>query len=282
MGEVRRIDVREIITSKSPSLGRRLPSFLIRYLEKIIHQHEINDILSRYRHLKDREFIAAVLDYMGISYQVYGTVNLPSEGRFIFASNHPLGGLDGLVFINEVSRHYPSVRFPVNDLLLNLTNLSGIFLPVNKHGQQGKISALAIEKAYSSSDQILYFPAGLCSRRKKGKISDLDWHKSFISKAVWHRRDIIPVYFSGENSSFFYNLAAIRNLFRIKTNLEMLYLPDEMFRQKGRAISITFGKPVAWQTFDKRRTPTGWAEFMRKKTYELAEQQKRYEEGQKK
>lgn len=270
MGELRKIDVREIIRSKSPSLGKRIPSFIIRYLEKTVHQEEINEILRIYSDLKDREFVAAVLDYMGITYRAFGTGNLPPEGRFVFASNHPLGGLDGLVFINEVSKHYPSVKFPVNDLLLNIPNFSGIFLAVNKHGSQGRDSALTIEKAYASDDQILYFPAGLCSRRRRGKISDLDWQKSFINKAVWHRRDIIPVYFSGRNSNFFYSLASARSLLGIRTNIEMLWLPDEMFSQKGRALSIVFGKPVPWQTFDKKKNATQWAEFVKRKTYDLA------------
>ncbi|MDX9929460.1 MAG: glycerol acyltransferase [Bacteroidales bacterium] len=270
MGELRKIDVREIIRSKSPSLGKRIPSFIIRYLEKTVHQEEINEILRIYSDLKDREFVAAVLDYMGITYRAFGTGNLPPEGRFVFASNHPLGGLDGLVFINEVSKHYPSVKFPVNDLLLNIPNFSGIFLAVNKHGSQARDSALTIEKAYASDDQILYFPAGLCSRRRRGKISDLDWQKSFINKAVWHRRDIIPVYFSGRNSNFFYSLASARSLLGIRTNIEMLWLPDEMFSQKGRALSIVFGKPVPWQTFDKKKNATQWAEFVKRKTYDLA------------
>jgi putative hemolysin len=158
----------------------------------------------------------------------------------------------------------------VNDLLLNIPNFSGIFLAVNKHGSQARDSALTIEKAYASDDQILYFPAGLCSRRRRGKISDLDWQKSFINKAVWHRRDIIPVYFSGRNSNFFYSLASARSLLGIRTNIEMLWLPDEMFSQKGRALSIVFGKPVPWQTFDKKKNATQWAEFVKRKTYDLA------------
>jgi len=270
MSDFQQINVRNVLISKSPRLGRRLPGFVIRYLERIVHQNEINEILRNYGHLHDREFIAAVLDYMGITYKAIGIENLPPSGRFIFASNHPLGGLDGLVFMNEVSKHYPSVKFPVNDLLLNLNNLSGIFLPINKHGVQDRESVRAIDNAYASDDQILYFPAGICSRKLKGKICDLEWQKSFITKAVWHQRDIIPVYFSGRNSGFFYSLATIRSLLGIKTNLEMLYLADEMFRQKGKELVIVFGKPVSWKTFDKSNSATGWAAWMRRKSYELA------------
>lgn len=270
MSEIQKIGVRKVLISKSPRLGKNMPGFIIRYLERILHQDEINTILADYAGLKDKEFVRAVLEFMGIRYTAYGTENLPASGRFIFASNHPLGGLDGLVFIDEVAKHYPSVKFPVNDLLLNVNNFSGIFLPVNKHGAQYRDGVRSIEEAYASDAQILYFPAGLCSRKKNGVIRDLDWQKSFITKAVWHRRDIIPVYFSGRNSDFFYSLARIRSMAGIKTNIEMLYLADEMFKQKGKEIRIAFGKPVPWQTFDKTRSASEWAGFMKRKSYDLS------------
>lgn len=263
------IDVEKVLASKNPSLARTIPSFLINYLKRIIHQDEINILLRENGHLRDSDFVNATLQYMGTTYKVYGRENIPSSGRFIFVSNHPLGGLDGLVFINELSKFFSNIRFPVNDILMNLTNLSGIFLPVNKHGAQAKDAIRQLEEAYASDCQILYFPAGLCSRKKKGKIEDLVWQKSFITKAIQHRRDIVPAFFSGRNSDFFYNLANIRLFLRIKGNIEMLYLPDEMFRQKGKDISLVFGKVIPWQTFDHSRSPAGWAEWVKSRCYEL-------------
>ena len=154
----------------------------------------------------------------------------------------PLGGLDGLVFIYELSKHFREIKFPVNDILTNIKNLSGIFLPVNKHGAQARDVALKIEEAYASDCQILYFPAGLCSRKKRGVIKDLQWQKSFITKSIQHKRDIVPAFFSGRNSDFFYNLANFRKMTGLKANIEMLYLADEMFRQKGKEIDLVFGK----------------------------------------
>jgi len=180
-----------------------------------------------------------------------------------------LGGLDGLVFIYELSKHFPDIKFPVNDILTSIKNLSGIFLPVNKHGNQAKEAARLIEEAYSSDCQILYFPAGLCSRKKRGIIKDLTWHKSFISKSIQHKRDIVPAFFSGRNSDFFYNLANFRKLIGIKANIEMLYLADEMFKQKDKEISLVFGSPIPWETFDKSRSAPEWAEWVKSKTYDL-------------
>jgi len=267
--ENQKIDVRSVIYSKNPTLARTIPRFVINYLEKIVHQDELNGFLLKYGHLKDAELIAAGLSHFEIKYKVYGTENIPKSGRYIFVSNHPLGGLDGLVFIHELSKHFARIKFPVNDILTNIKNLSGIFLPVNKHGSQAKDAAILIEKSYASDDQILYFPAGLCSRKKKGIIRDLQWHKSFISKSIQHKRDIVPAFFSGRNSDFFYNLANIRKMAGIKANIEMLYLADEMFRQKDKEISLVFGEPIPWRTFDKTRSAPEWAEWVKSNSYEL-------------
>jgi putative hemolysin len=267
--KVLQVDVEKILYSKNPALKKAVPAFVIKYLKRIIHQDEINDLLRNYGHLKDFEFIEAGLKYLKIKYNVYGSENIPREGRYIFASNHPLGGLDGAVFINELSKYFRNIKFPVNDILINLGNLSGIFLPVNKHGAQGKEAARTLAEAYASDCQILYFPAGLCSRKKGGVIKDLKWHKSFVSKSVEYKRDIIPAYFSGRNSNFFYNLSVIRNFLGIKANLEMLYLADEMFNQKGKEINLVFGKTIPWETFDHSRSHTEWAEWVKSRSYEL-------------
>lgn len=267
--EIKLIDVEKVINSKNPALGRSVPSFVVRYLKKIVHQEELNEFLKQYGHLKNADLIYAGLKHFNIKYKVSGSENIPGDGRYIFVSNHPLGGLDGLVFIYEISRYFSNVKFPVNDILTNIENLNGIFLPVNKHGAQGREAAMMIEEAYASDCQILYFPAGLCSRKKRGIIKDLVWQKSFITKSVMHKRDIIPAFFSGRNSDFFYNLSNIRTFLGIKANIEMLYLADEMFRQKDKEIHLVFGRKIPWETFDKSRSPIEWAEWVRSKSYEL-------------
>jgi hypothetical protein len=269
VNKIQLIDVESVLKSKNPSLAKLVPSFLVNYLRKIVHQDELNEFLKEYGHLRDVDLIHAGLNFMRTNYKVYGEENLPGEGRYIFVSNHPLGGLDGLVFIYEISRHFPDLRFPVNDILTNIENLNGIFLPVNKHGSQGREAAKMIEEAYSSDSQILYFPAGLCSRKKGGEIKDLVWHKSFITKAVTHKRDIVPAFFSGRNSDFFYNLSNFRNFLGIKANIEMLYLADEMFKQRNKEISLIFGNKISWETFDKSRSPSEWAGWVKLKCYEL-------------
>lgn len=264
-----KIDVENILQSKNPALAKVIPGFVINYLKRIVHQDELNVFLAKYGHLKDADLIAAGLSHFEIKYKVNGIENIPGSGRHIFVSNHPLGGLDGLVFIYELSKHYDDIKFPVNDILTNIKNLSGIFLPVNKHGAQARDVARKIEEAYSSDCQILYFPAGLCSRKKNGIVRDLQWQKSFITKAIQHKRDVVPAFFSGRNSEFFYNLANLRKTIGLKANIEMLYLADEMFRQKDKEIHLVFGKPISWEAFDKSKTALEWAEWVKDKSYAL-------------
>jgi len=267
--DILQIDVEDVLRAKSPSLAKAIPGFLINYIKRIVHQDDINLILKNFGHLKDLEFIKPTLEFMGITYKVFGSENLPLSGRYFFVSNHPLGGIDGLVLINELGKHYRNIKSPVNDILMNLENLSGIFLPINKHGGQAKDAIRQLDETYASDSQILYFPFGLCSRKKDGKIQDLVWHKSFITKAVQHKRDVVPVFLSGRNSNFFYNLSNFRKSLGIKANIEMLYLPDEMFRQKEKVIAVVFGKPIPWQTFDNSKSPSEWAEWVKTKSYEL-------------
>lgn len=266
-----RIDVKEIFRDKNPALARLIPGFIISYLRKIIHEDELNDFLSKYGELRDLELVNAGLAYLGVSYNVHNSQNIPGPGRYIFVSNHPLGGLDGAVFISELSKYYDDVKFPVNDILMNIENMSGIFLPINKHGGQARESVKLIDEAYASDAQILYFPAGLCSRKKHGEIMDLEWQKNFVIKAQKHRRDIVPVYFSGRNSDWFYGLSNFRKAVGIKSNIEMLYLPDEMFKQKNKDIHIVFGEAISWTTFDKSKTSFEWAQWLKGKSYELAD-----------
>ncbi|MDR1602216.1 MAG: 1-acyl-sn-glycerol-3-phosphate acyltransferase [Tannerella sp.] len=273
MTKLRRIDVKQVLHGKSPRLARMIPAFLIQYLCRLIHQDEINAILERYRHLQGVAFMQALVHEFGLTLQLHGEENLSAGGRYIFASNHPLGGLDGICLAAILGERYDSkIRYLVNDLLMFIPNLQSIFVPINKHGSQGRDATLKIEESFRSDNQILTFPAGLCSRKTKGRICDLAWKKSFIQKAAAHRRDIVPVYFEGRNSAFFYRLANIRKRLGIKMNIEMLYLPDEMFGNKNQTFRIYFGTPVPWQTFDKTMKWEEWAEWVKKKVYSLKEE----------
>lgn len=266
------IDIDKVIASKSPRLQRALPRFIVRYLKRIIHQDEINEVLLKHGHKQGVDFIDEALKVMQVTYSVKGIENLKPDGRYLFASNHPLGGLDGMILIHLLGKLYPEVKFPVNDLLMHITQLHNIFIPINKHGAQSSQNVKLMDATFASDAQVLYFPAGLCSRKQHGKIEDLEWKKSFIVKAIQHKRDVVPVFFSGRNSNFFYNLARLRTFMGIKANIEMLYLVNEMFKQKGKSITVIIGEPIPYTTFNSSRTPAEWAKWVKTIVYGLGKQ----------
>ena len=267
---ITQIDIKQVLRQKAPSAARKIPGFMVDYLIRTVHQDELNEILRRYHDKDGVAFMQELIGYFDLNLELVNEENIPAEGRYIFASNHPLGGLDGICLSAIIGGRFDGkIRYLVNDLLLYLSNLRSIFVPINKHGAQGKKNAELIEKAYASANQIITFPAGLCSRKQNGKIQDTEWKKSFIQKAVEYRRDIVPVFFEGRNSNFFYCLANMRKALGIKMNYEMIYLPDEMFKSKHKTYSIHFGKPIPWQTFDSSRKPAEWAEWVKEIVYNL-------------
>ena len=267
------IDVKNVLRSKLKDKADKIPAFVLNYLIRIIHQDEINHILEIYHDLQGVDFMEALVGYFNVSLNIKNEENLPADdNKYIFASNHPLGGFDGICLSFLLGKQYNGkVRCLVNDLLLAIPNLQSIFVPINKHGSQSKDTAIKTEEAFMSDNHIITFPAGLCSRKRKGIICDVEWKKSFIQKAVSYKRDIVPIYFEGRNSTFFYRFANIRKFFNIKINLEMLYLPDEMFSQKNKSFNIHIGKPIPWQTFDSSRKAGEWAVYVKEEVYKLAE-----------
>lgn len=267
--EFKPIDIREVFKAKSPGLAKIIPGFVYRYLQRILHIDFLNEIMERNGHLVGIDFIEQVVKEFNIKEHIYGFENIPDSGKFIFASNHSLGGFDGILLMKYVDKKLGKLKFLTNDILMNIPNLSPIFVPVNKHGGHSREAAKALLEVYNSDQQILIFPAGLASRRIKGKIIDLDWKKHFISKSIKHKRDIIPIFIEGRNSNRFYRIVNFRKFFRIKWNLEMFFLPDETVKHKNSDIPIYFGKPIPYTTFDKSKTHKEWAEWVKEKVYNL-------------
>lgn len=264
------IDIRNVIHSKSPKLAKWIPKPLIKYLQRTIHEDEINRIMIKFHDLTGLDFVDALIEELGVEVRLDGENNIPIDESVVFVANHPLGGLDGIAFMNAIGRYRRDVKFLVNDILLNIKNLEPLFIPVNKVGNQGKNYIKAIDTAYSNDDALLVFPAGLVSRKIKGKITDLEWKKSFISRSKKYKKNIVPVYIEGRNSNFFYNLANIRKKIGIKANIEMLYLPDEMFLQKGQMVNITIGETIPYTYFDKAKSEQDWADEVKNLVYSLA------------
>ncbi|RGV58366.1 glycerol acyltransferase [Bacteroides intestinalis] len=264
------IDIDKVLREKAPKYYKYIPRFVVSYLKRIVHQEELNVFL---RDSKDKvgvDFLKACLEFLDANIVVKGEENLPKEGLYTFVSNHPLGGQDGVALGYVLGSFYNGkVKYMVNDLLMNLQGLAPLCIPINKTGKQAKDFPRMVEAGFASDDQLIMFPAGLCSRRQNGVIRDLDWKKTFVVKSVQTHRDVVPIHFEGRNSNFFYNLANICKFLGIKVNIAMLYLADEMLKNRHKTFTVTIGKPISWQTFDKSKTPAEWAAYVKDIVYKL-------------
>ena len=250
-GQPIKIDVDKVLRDRLTKHYKYIPRFVVRWLERTICQDKLNAILTKMAGKNSVDAATAALDEMNITIDATGLEHLP-EGRFMFVSNHPLGGLDGLALISLLGNRYDKkIKFLVNDLLMAVEPLRGVFLPVNKYGNQARAAAVQIEEALQSDNQFITFPAGLCSRMQPdGSIADLPWQKAAVGHAINHQRDIVPIYFDAHNSRFFYRFAKWRKKLGIKFNIELIFLPKEMIKKSGSTLRVMIGEPIPWNTLD--------------------------------
>lgn len=267
------IDISEILKRKMGAKAKYVPAPVVSWLKKIAHQDEVNKFLWDSRELTGTPWLEECVRYLDMTLEFEGEENLPSkdDGKlYTFVSNHPLGGIDGVALGSIIGRKYDSrFRYLVNDLLMNLPGLAPLCIPINKTGSQSRNFPAMVEAGFQSDYHMLMFPAGLCSRKIDGEIRDLPWKKTFLSKSIEYKRDIVPIHFSGQNSDFFYRLANFSDRHIKKVNIAMLFLVDEMYKNVHKTFKVSFGKPIPWQTFDKSKTPMEWVKFVYDRVYEL-------------
>ena len=229
---------------------RKMSKWWIPILEKIIHQDELNEFLATDG--KDKvgvPFADAALDkFLNIKLRIIG--ELPSNGRFTFVSNHPLGGIDGLTLCKIIGKEYPGVKVFLNSFLAELPGLEPFAIPVNVAGKSDKGIVDKVDDVFSSNNQIVMFPAQICSRKQHGEIKDLPWKKGFVQKSIEFNRDIVPIYFHGFNSKRFYRFANfakfLSKVFKKPAliKLPMIFLPHEMIKNRGQQFTIVIGEPI--------------------------------------
>lgn len=267
------IDVHKVLGAK----GVKLPSFVEKLVGRLLHVKDLNRGIYMNRDKFGLDFVYAFTegkeDYnLGMKVSYTGLENVPQGGCPMVVGNHPLGGPDGLALMGAIGHRRSDILFPVTDFLLYLPGLRQLFVPIDKVNRTKTLANL--EEAFAGQNILLYYPSGAASRRQKGVIKDLEWHPTFIKKAVKYHRDIVPVYTEARNRNIFYTIANLRKCLDIKFSFEMALLPAEMFAQRGKSVSMTFGKPIPWQTFDRRHSPAEWAALMRDFVYELKENPK--------
>jgi len=269
MSEEKFIDVRNIIKSKNPTAYRWIPSFIIRYLERILHQKEINKFLFDNKDNYDIEFCENVIKLLKVDIEFIGIENIPTSGKIVLAMNHPLGGMDAMALVASLKGHREDLKFIVNDILLNLKNLNGIFLGVNKHGKNSLSKRDQLANLFAADEAVCIFPAGLVSRKINGEIMDLEWRKTFITMSKAHQRTIVPIYIDGHLSNFFYRLSKFRKKIGIKANIEMLYLSNEFFKLHNKHIRIIVGEPIPFEKLPQELSERKQAFWVKDKVYEL-------------
>ena len=262
-----RIDIDEVLREKAPRFAKYIPRFVRNWLRRTVHEEELNGIIDAGWSCPPQEFIRVAFDRMRIGYKTEGLERLDPAGRYLFVANHTFGGLDGLMIADALIERFGDARIVVNDLLMYIDPLRPIWLPVNKHGRQKAEYARRYDEAFAGDLPILTFPAGLCSRRRDGAVSDTPWRLNFIKRAHASQRLIVPLYVEGRLSNFFYRTARLRERLGIKFNIEMLWLPDEMFRQGGSCFRIVAGEPIA--PGDLEGTLRQQADAVRREVYQL-------------
>ena len=268
------IDIEKILASKVGDKMKFIPKSLVNWLIRTTHQEELNEFIWRSRDHEGYDWLEDCVKFLDMNLKVEGFENLPdkdSQKRYTFVSNHPLGGGDGVALGAILGRKYGNdIRLIVNDILMHLPGLAPLCIPVNTTtSKRERAMTEMVEKGFASDYNLLLFPAGLCSRKIDGKIQDLEWKKTFITKSIESQRDIVPIHFEGHNSNKFYRIANICKMLKLKVNVAMLYLPDEMIKNRSNTFTVKIGKPIPWQTFDKSRKPKEWAQWVREQVYEL-------------
>jgi len=263
------IDIRKAVRNSKSKFVRNLPGFIITFIKNLVRQDEMNGTIHRHRDKTGIPFVNDVLKEWNIKIDIKGKENVPSSGRFVFVANHPVGGMDALSFLSAIHSFFPDVISPSNDLFNYIPNLKPLILGVNVFGTNTKDTVVKFNGLFESDSQIMIFPAGLVSRKTGGIITDPVWQKTFITKAIQHKRDVIPVFISGKNSNLFYNVDRLRKFLGIKLSIEIILLPREMHKQRNSTVTLTFGKPVSWQTFTNEKSHVEWAQSMKDVVYGL-------------
>lgn len=265
------IDIDQIMDSKNPNLRKWVPGFLLNYFKRILHEDDVNAFLREHKDLYDADFCNAAVDDLKITYDVFGRKNIPKDGGCIFAVNHPLGGMDAIVIVSAIHSIRSDIKFIVNDVLLHLKNMKGMFVGVNKLGKNARHSLRKVDEVFASEKAIFVFPAGLVSRKQKGEIMDLEWKKTFVTRARKYKKPIIPVYIDGRLSEQFYRMANWRRRLGIKTNLEMFYLVNEFYKLEGKEVPMIFGKPIQVEEIYSNSSDIYWAREIKQRVYNLKE-----------
>ena len=241
-------------------------------LMKVLQISTLNKIYNRNKHLKDVEFLNAILDEFQIKFEIpeEDLKRLPKDGAYITISNHPLGGIDGILLLKLMLEREPNFKIIANFLLHRIEPLKPYIMPVNpfENHKDAKSSVIGLKETFrhlSDGKPLGMFPAGEVSTYKDGKlVVDKEWEEGAIKVIRKAQVPVVPIYFHAKNSKFFYMLS------KLGDTLRTAKLPSELLTQKDRVIKVRIGKPISVAEQNEYDTLEAYSEFLRKKTYMLA------------
>ena len=269
MDEYKYVDIQRSIRESNSKFLKRLPLFVISLLKSVAKQNEMNRILNKYSDCTAGEFLKSLIAEFNLKLEIEGRENLPESGRCFFIANHPFGFLDGLILTHIVMEKYGSLKAIANNAFMLIPQLHTMVAAVDVFDKSSKAYIKALGEVYDSDVPITHFPAGLVARFIDGEVQDLPWQKSFVTKAVTCRRDIVPFYFSGQNSRLFYTIYRLRKVLGIKVTIELILLPRELFRKRNSTVRVRIGKPISYQALNKSRSPQEWTNQIRSQLYDM-------------
>lgn len=241
-------------------------------LMKVLRISNLNKIYDRNKHLSDVQFLNAILDEFQIKFEVpeEDFKRLPKEGPYITVSNHPLGGIDGILLLKLMLEREPNFKIIANFLLHRIEPMKPYIMPVNpfETHKGAKSSTVGLKETFrhlSDGKPLGMFPAGEVSTYRDGKlVVDRAWEEGAIKVIRKAQVPVVPIYFHAQNSQLFYKLS------KISDTLRTAKLPSELFSQKDRVIKVRIGKPISVTEQNEHETLEDYSEFLRKKTYMLA------------
>ena len=241
-------------------------------LMKLLKLDKLNAIYNRNKQLEGVDFLNALLDEFEIKFEIpeEDFKNIPKEGAFITISNHPLGGIDGILLLKLLAEKRPDFKIIANFLLQRIKPLSPYVLPVNpfEDRKDVKNSVMGFKQAIMhlrEGKPLGIFPAGEVSVIKnKDIVVDKPWEEAAMKLAQKAKVPIIPIYFHAKNSKLFYFLA------NLSGTLRTAKLPSELLTQKQRTINVRIGKPITVAMQEEYKQLDAFTDFLRKKTYILA------------
>lgn len=241
-------------------------------LMKVLKISTINDVYDRNKHLSEVEFLNAILDEFKIKFEIpeEDLKRLPKDGAYITISNHPLGGIDGILLLKLMLEREPNFKIIANFLLHRILPMKQYIMPVNpfENHKDAKSSVIGIKETLrhlSDGKPLGMFPAGEVSTYKDGKlVVDKTWEEGAIKVIRKAQVPVVPIYFHAKNSRLFYFLS------KISDTLRTAKLPSEVLTQKNRIIKVRIGKPISVAEQNEHQSIDDYSEFLRKKTYMLA------------